>query len=424
MDRRDGTGRSLVALAAIVAGLAWSALAARTGACDETVVVTLAGESIRGELRELDAGKIAVDVAGARREWPSEQLRRVEFPSSNQTARPGPVVVHLIDDSTLAGSQFVTERASGTLSVGEDRAIPVRTSAIRRILLADLGNNDSLRRQWEELAAAKTAKDVLVFRRDGQTGPRLDSLEGIVFEIRPDAVVFEYDGERIQPKRERVVGIVFFHPQQTEGSAPAVCRIQDANGSEWNAKDVRLADGVLEWTTVAGVAASAPTATIRSIDFSSVNLSYLSDLAPQSQTWRPFVESKIAESLLARRYAARRDESFDGGPLLLANRQFEKGLAIHSYGELVYRLPPGFRRFQAIAGIDDRARKSGVNASVRLKILVDQTVAHDRVVTSRDEPYAIDLDIARANRLRIIVDFGDDLDISDYLNLGEARLTR
>ena len=47
---------------------------------------------------------------------------------------------------------------------------------------------------------------------------------------------------------------------------------------------------------------------------------------------------------------------------------FSKGLALRSRTELVYRLPAGFRRFTAIAGIDPATRASG---NVRLSIYGD-----------------------------------------------------
>ena len=124
---------------------------------------------------------------------------------------------------------------------------------------------------------------------------------------------------------------------------------------------------------------------------------------------------------MATLYQPRRDRSFDGGKLLLAGRAYEKGLAIHSRSELVYRLTDDFRRFRAVVGIDDRVREGG---NVKLVIAKDGQVLWSKSVDGKQPPLELDLDVAGVRRLSILVDFGEDLDIADHLNLCDARLTK
>jgi hypothetical protein len=125
-------------------------------------------------------------------------------------------------------------------------------------------------------------------------------------------------------------------------------------------------------------------------------------------------------------FLPRQDASFGGGKLKLSGgdgknrgQEYEKGLAIHSRTELIYRLAGRFRRLTAIAGIDERVRDNG---HVRLVISADRRTLLDEQISGDDPPRSLDLELVGAKRLIILVDYGDSLDIGDHLNLCNARL--
>jgi hypothetical protein len=125
----------------------------------------------------------------------------------------------------------------------------------------------------------------------------------------------------------------------------------------------------------------------------------------------------------------RRNISFTGSPLTLswpgkdntALTTYDKGLAIRSRSELEYRLPRGLRRFVAIAGIDPQTQSQG---SVDLAIEVDGAQVFKQTIDGTAEPVAIDLDIAGKQRLKLIVDYGENLDLGDRLHVVDARLVK
>jgi hypothetical protein len=45
-------------------------------------------------------------------------------------------------------------------------------------------------------------------------------------------------------------------------------------------------------------------------------------------------------------------------------------------------------------------------------------------VTGREQAFPIELSVAGVRRLKILVDFGEQMDIADHLNLCDARLTK
>ncbi len=61
---------------------------------------------------------------------------------------------------------------------------------------------------------------------------------------------------------------------------------------------------------------------------------------------------------------------------------------------------------------------------MHLIILGDDRALFEGTVTGKDAPRALDLDISGVNRLKIVVDFGDDMDVGDCLDLCEARILK
>ena len=194
----------------------------------------------------------------------------------------------------------------------------------------------------------------------------------------------------------------------------------DAAGSQWAVRSLELAEE-LTWTTPCGLELSAAPATVAKLDFSRGKIIFLSDLAPESVTFTPYFGNGKDLPLLARFYAPRSDKSLESGPLQLKGTQYAKGLALHSRTEIVYRLPGRFRRFKAIAGIDDGVRPAG---HVELTIRGDDEVLWDRPLGGSDDPEPIDLDLTGVRRISILVDYGEKLDVADHLDLCEARITK
>ncbi len=75
----------------------------------------------------------------------------------------------------------------------------------------------------------------------------------------------------------------------------------------------------------------------------------------------------------------------------------------------------------ATVGIDDRVRPRG---NVRLEIEGDGRPLLDAPVTGADPPRPVDLDLTGVGRLTILVDYGEDMDVADHLDLCDARIVK
>src|SRR5262249_4436010 len=150
-------------------------------------------------------------------------------------------------------------------------------------------------------------------------------------------------------------------------------------------------------------------------------------------TWHPLIALPTSAGHAAAIGQPRFDRSGVGGPLSAwypdgdpspasgHAESFAKGVALRSRTEITYRLPRGFSRFMAVAGIEPATRSSG---DVLLTILGDDRTLLEHAITGHDAPLPIEVDVAGVKQLKIIVDYGKNLDTGDWLNLCNARIVK
>jgi hypothetical protein len=391
-------------------------------AAPEVEVRTLEGREVAGRLEELSPERLIVETAQGRVELPCQQLLSLRTagaaeataaPTTEAAPRP-PIVVHLADGSKLPATDYRVAGKTATLTLSSGR-FEVAIDEVAAVQLAP--PSPEFDQVWTQAQADQAASDRLVLRNK-QANDKFDYLAGVVHDVGAEGLQFDLGGLR-EVKRERVAGIVYFraaraNPRQTAGL------VHDRGGGVWAAGRIALAEGrlVLE---VAGQQRSLDWADVRSIDYSAGKIQALAELALESRHWTPFLGTAADFGGLAAFFEPRVDASFGGGPLRLGGKEYARGLAVRSRTELSYRLPAGARRFQATVGIDDRYAPRG---HVRLQVFGDAQPLFDEPVAGGAGPKTLDLDIAGARRLKIVVDFGEGGDVADHLNLCEARVTQ
>jgi NPCBM/NEW2 domain len=84
-------------------------------------------------------------------------------------------------------------------------------------------------------------------------------------------------------------------------------------------------------------------------------------------------------------------------------------------------VPKGFTRLLGMAGIEPATRGDG---SVRLTINGDERSLLDTELVGNQSPQKLELDIAGVKRLKIVVDYGKNLDTGDWVNLCDLRMVK
>ena len=89
---------------------------------------------------------------------------------------------------------------------------------------------------------------------------------------------------------------------------------------------------------------------------------------------------------------------------------------------LAYALEGEFERFCATIGIDDAARPRG---NVVFRVWGDAEMLFDSgPVTGNDEPRDVRLDVRGVDKLTLLVDFGEQMDLADHADWAAARVIR
>ncbi|HEV3416219.1 MAG TPA: NPCBM/NEW2 domain-containing protein [Pirellulales bacterium] len=386
-------------------------------------VTTLDGQIAVGALVELGDRQLVIETAGAKQTFESADVRMIG-PADDKGAsksaagllgeRRPTVWLETIDGSRIPAVGYSVTKGTAELKLADGEALSLPTNSIR---LVEFPTADGAAASWVgELRSDLDADLIVVRKREG-----IDYVEGAAGDVSDEIVNFDVDKENIPVKRAKVAGIVYFHRPDSAGLPQPNCVFDDAAGGRMKAKSVTLADGQFKIAATFGGSLTRPVESLKLLDFSPGKMAYLSDLAPISSDWTPFVDfGKEAESL-ARFYRPQIDRGLDNGALRLAGKTYPKGLSIPSRTALIYKITGKGKRFKALAGIDDGVRQAG---SVHLVIGGDGNVLYEGKISGRNPPVELDLDIAGVKRLNILVDFGEGLDVGNYLDLCDARIVK
>lgn len=419
---------------AIACVFAFTALAGIVPAAEVTAT-RLDGTTVSGDLRQWTDNDLVITTPTGDQRIVANQLVSLRWQPAATSPAPAEKnsgLVELIDGSVLPIKSIQVEKSQATITLArsaapDDNPLDLPVDKLVAMQLRPL--DGPLAAQWNEMRRQNLANDVLaVLKKDGKS---LDYVEGVMGDISDAKIEFKLEGETQHVDRAKIAGAIYYRPNRRSLEEPRAS-LQGRAGLRVIATHIELKDSRLELTTAAGAKLSWPIEDISLADFSAGKLMYLSDIEPASTNWTPLVGLPSAAKVAAEYGQPHRDKSAYGGPLALVMKdsesastqtatRFNKGLALRSRTEIIYRLPAGFQRFLALAGIDPATSADG---NVRLTISGDDRNLLDTEIAGDQAPHPIQLDIANIKRLKIVVDYGQNLDSGDWLNLCEARIVK
>jgi len=391
-------------------------------------VRTVDGEQVQGEVRGLSNESATLTVRGESHQISAANLLDIRFPHREQpvlspaSAKPDtstplekPVenvtTVWLTEGSRLRANRYSsTEKEASFTTLGQ-RSLKVSSKMIRAVRFP--GGGVAADKQWQELFGKELETDSLLIEKEGQ----LDVLEGVVLEVSDTTIQFDI-GVRVPVSREMVRGILYYHPSE-ETQSKAVCLAHLSNGILLAVNKINLVGNSLEMAAV-GSGWKVATEQMDRLDFSRGKIEFLADLSPIRTSWTPYLAVGKSADQLASFFHPRMNQALRGGPLQLAGREYERGISLHSRTEIVFKIPRTFRQFRAIAGIDDRVWQGDVQLIIR----TDDKVVFDKEIASGETPVDININFDKATQLSILVDYGNNADVADHLDLAEARFLK
>ncbi len=377
-------------------------------AAGDVDVECIDGRTFHGVLiGSTDDGGIRVRSETGEQAVPVADLLRIVFSQAVERPAQGDSF-RLSDGSRLTGKLLRGTDDALVLScvLGDDISVPFRLLAAVR--LASGSDSPQSRTLYEKaLFERLPGKDVLITRG----GEDAKALPGRLVRLDADGGTFDFGGRARTFRRDRVFGVVFAAGPGTPKTSPVHVTLDD--GSTVGGQLAALGKEVVAIDTPLDISARLPVSRITRIDFATDRIVYVSDLTPVGER---------QEGIVHDGWPVRRDRSAAAGPLSIAGRVFDKGIGCHSYSELTYELDRSYAKFAATIGIDDRVRPRG---SVVFRVLGDGNPLYDSgVISGRDAPQDVLVEVAGVARLTLVVDYGDRLDLSDHADWGGARLIK
>ncbi|QDS99426.1 NPCBM/NEW2 domain-containing protein [Adhaeretor mobilis] len=336
-----------------------------------------------------------------------------------------------IDGTLLSIQHFeAAQRTALIRSPFSNETLEVPTEHIRYARLVPL--TVAVEPYWSELLADQSHGDLLVVRKksDSSEAPNWDSISGIVQQVSQERVEFNWDGEVVPVKRSKVAAIVYFHSKLAK-TPVALCVAHLRDGSQIACRRLQASsdDSQLTLETPIGLSLNIPLREVLSLDFSSGKLAYLSDLRPLALKWTPLIGFPKQSETLRRQGEPRFNQAFTGSSLQLADfesgrkstKAYQRGIAIRSRTEMIFEIPTGMQRFETLAGINPEMSSQG---NVLLEFSSRGRRLWEGEIDGQDAPMAITFPLDGVRRLRIFVDYGENLDCGDQLHLINPRVSK
>lgn len=386
------------------------------------VVTQVDGSRLSGSLEKWHTDSISLRTENGTVSIAASQLLRIGWSSSKAKTAAETNFLQLVDGTRVPYETFVVEDRQATIRsplATEPLALP--TERIGYI---------QFRSDAPDLTDVELEGDSLVIYK--KKSGTFDRLSGVLGDVTTEQVQFSWEGDKIPVKRTKVAALAYFHAK-TPKAEKAVCWLRLQGGGQLPVASLKINADSLAVRTTGDLAFSIPIISVIAADYSEGKLTYLSNLTPRSQTWHPRIDLPKTAEMIQSYGLPRRDQSFSGSAITLAwpdkktgilggrRKTFEKGLALRSRTTLRYRLPAGMTRFLTTAGIDPETAAEG---HVTLEIFADNRSIWQGEISGGEEPTKINVELGRARELRIVVDYGENLDFGDRLHLAEACVSR
>ena len=400
---------------------AWSLLVLFLAATPPIEVSTLKGEQHVGSLERLSSEEAVLKTPTGTTTIAGAELLSIRVPSgaTAPAAAENSVEIRLTDGTRLRVSSFVSSGTEAVIEHPQLGPLKLPMTVVQSVRFAP--PDAKVDAVWNQLLDKTPKKDQVAVRK----ADVLDHLDGVIGSLDEATVKFQLDGDEIPVKRERVFGLIYARRENL--SSKAVAAVDLSSGDRLVAKAVSFDGATWKVKLVSGAEVSVPMPLVQTVDFSLGKIAYLSNLEPRDVKYTPYLDFV---------WEYRRDRMTHGGPISVGNKTYAKGLGIHSRTLLKYRIGGDYRRFQTIMGIDDSLRVGG---DVDVVIKGDGRTLFKGPVSIKERPepgaatttearlmppITLDLDVTGVVELEILVDFGEQIDIGDCLDLADAKVVK
>jgi len=385
---------------------------------DDATIVTAANQTItvREIVLDIEGGELVatyVDIDGKKGRIKAADLVEITFGKGEAPApKPGADEVEI----TLTTADVLTGRLGGKSDEGIRLQSPVYGNPVVKFEqlrgLVFPANRTSLPK-----VLPKPATDDVIIMKSG------DQARGTVKAVASTGVVYRstvLDAD-VTKALEDVVGLWLVEtiaPPKEPAGLFAIVLTRDGSSIRGEVKSLK--EGVLSFKDLYGGEHKVARDALSGLYWKNGRVVYLSDLQPGAADEDANFIRGPKRSASDLEYPFQRDRSAKGTRLLLGGVEHRKGLGVRARSSLTFPLGGGFKRFQAVVGLDAAAQGLG---AVTAEVWIDAQKAKEITIRGQDAPQALDLDVSGAKELRLVVTWAGHGQ-SDFADWGSARLIR
>jgi hypothetical protein len=382
--------------------------AAFSAARAEVTVQLVDGQSAGGHAFAVKAGRVTLTGADGKAlgKWTVDNVARI-LPAAPDEAPPAdPSGWVQVVGGWLRGNVETFDGKIFQVTGADFGPMTLPVACVRAVVLTpDVPN---------EFAGPDAATDLVALANG-------DRLNGILNRLDDKQVAFHSDLGDLKLERSRVAAVRIAAPttgRPRPGRPALKVTVRSGAAVELSAVET-TGDGNLTGTLAGGPRIAVPIGKIAAIEVVGGRLHYLETLEPEAyqQFSLDVLKWKIRRGLnvLGRPMQLRRDKG--GKP-----ETFERGLGVHGPCRVVYDLAGRFERFIALVGIDESAGQ-WADANVLVKVDGKEAFRADHLKW-REPARAVNVRVAGAKRLELVVEAGEHFDVQDRIDWAEARLIR
>lgn len=375
---------------------------------------TLDGKSYVGEIAALEPTQVRLRTEAGDKitTYALKDVIGIDWGTPMRPATRVPYLrVRLVDGSQLYCLTLSMANKAIKLLLLSGQTLEVPVDQVHTIV-CDAHDTTSLA-AFDALLAENPKQDVIrVQSREGNT---VEPYEGVILGANEQGTRLQFKARGVDTISNLDVArlrALYFSRTGTGTNDKAIARIYDTFGNSFTVTSYQWSDTTCAITLQTGQQLNLLRSSIARFDLTPGKMVYLSDIDPV----------KVEETpILSELYHYRRDKNLEGGPLSVGRRVYQKGLALHSRTILEYDVT-GHSSFRCILGLDD-AMAGSAHAIVRIEGDDKQLLA-TTVSSKENKPQDVMLPLQGVQKLRLIVDYGDDLDLGDHINFADARLIK
>jgi hypothetical protein len=372
----------------------------------EEEVLTVSGiEKLKIDEIVADAsGTLCIVAGSSRRECTS--VISIKFDAAARKAK-SPFVAYLTNGDRIGGK--VAGAEAGTVIIESESLGKVEVKFVK---LRGLFVPENISEKG--FAAAKlglnNSSDIVFLKEGGET-------EGVVEKIGQDGVSIKVKslGATVTLGFEKISGVLLAITESVKKLEGLCATIYTSDGSCISGKLEALKGDTVTIESPVSAKVAVKRSDVESIYFSGGNFTYLSDVTPVDVVQTPFFDNFL--------YPYQKDRSLENKePISVRGRIYRRGVSAHSKTELTYDIDGKYALFFCKLAIEDEAKGKG---NVTILIYGDDKELHkSEDVTGKSEPVSVKIDLKGVKKLKLVVDFGKNLDTMDRAVFADAVLVK